>query len=368
MKAALSPKASISKQKRKFPDPDIKLLSSGKKRSRSPKIEKQTINDEGKSEESLNFAETSPIWKKYINGTNAELQKIRFCKTMIDAYEREGWRSANLEKMRPVQELEKAQARIITSKKKIKSLLQELCDGPEARKERTIQIQEEDSDSGVDASEILCSKCGKGNSTDENDIVMCDLEGCNKAFHQKCCMPEVSQHELEASDDWFCRRCLCKLNILNAINDEFDTDYETWKHLFKKDFKEYETEQKKQEEGNKNFRGAWDTHSFNSDTDEESWSEGIENEHAESSSEESLEDIDENPLILTTKRVRKKVDYSKLNDELFKDEKSADDDDSNQGEGNDEYTENNSNLIESATLKSVFGQSKTKKRTKKERI
>mmetsp|Transcript_14001 Transcript_14001/g.16393 ORF Transcript_14001/g.16393 Transcript_14001/m.16393 type:complete len:392 (-) Transcript_14001:494-1669(-) len=292
----------------------------------------------------------SPLWKTFVVSVNSELQKIRFYKTMINAYEREGWKSANLEKMRPVKELEKAESKVISSKKRIKELLKELCEGPDALKERVIKLSDNDSDSGVDASEILCSICKTGNSTDENDIVMCDLEGCNKAFHQKCCVPEVTQAELENSDDWFCRRCFCKLNILNAVNDEFESDYEGWRDMFAGDFEEYE--QKKLLKEKQPFRGAWDTHSFGSETDEEDWDgEDV----SSSSGNESLEDIDENPLIITTKRVKKQVDYRKLNDELF-----TENDEHSQEEGDDEYSERNSSLIESATLKSIFGKKKNK--------
>ncbi len=85
----------------------------------------------------------------------------------------------------------------------------------------------------IDVEQVGCTSCGMGESTDENDILLCDHVGCFCAFHMKCCDPPVSIDEIGEEDDpWFCPACDCLdqcLEILRCVLD--DSEILTWKVL-----------------------------------------------------------------------------------------------------------------------------------------
>ena len=54
---------------------------------------------------------------------------------------------------------------------------------------------------GAAVETILCTKCGGGDETGGNDILLCDGIGCGKCFHQQCCSPPVTA---VPENEWLC--------------------------------------------------------------------------------------------------------------------------------------------------------------------
>ena len=52
-----------------------------------------------------------------------------------------------------------------------------------------------DDDSGVDVEDVACSICGVFESTEDNDIIMCDRTNCFRAFHVNCTDPPMTEEE-----------------------------------------------------------------------------------------------------------------------------------------------------------------------------
>ena len=62
-----------------------------------------------------------------------------------------------------------------------------------------------DSDDGIEAEDIACSACGSFDSTDDNDILLCDYGPCGLAYHQQCMDPPLTSLPPEGQD-WLCPR------------------------------------------------------------------------------------------------------------------------------------------------------------------
>jgi hypothetical protein len=310
-------------------------------------------------------ARRSALHKKAFGAVRAQLTRLRFHRTFLDAYERDGWRSANAEKMVPREELARARAKVRASKRRLHSILQELCEGPDAQAETRLALDE---DGGVVADKVVCAVCtgrepgaqqqqqqgepgdadADNRSDTSNDVVLCDLEGCNRAFHQRCCDPPVDRAEIDDSEDWFCRRCMTLMECLNEINDQCDTDFDAWQDVFpERDLAREEAAEaaakaaagaKRTRKGrfvNKPavvVRGTWDMQSFGSDDDDGSFGDGAEggaedgSSGSSSSEDEDAEDgssgsscsEEEEPAeILSYKRAHKKVDYQALAKQMF---------------------------------------------------
>ena len=66
--------------------------------------------------------------------------------------------------------------------------------------------EDSDSDEALDPDDdIACATCGKLDSTDENPIVICDLEHCNRGLHLRCMTPPLAQ---VPETKWFCPSCV----------------------------------------------------------------------------------------------------------------------------------------------------------------
>lgn len=56
------------------------------------------------------------------------------------------------------------------------------------------------------AANIVCVRCGRGNSPSSNQIVFCD--GCNTTWHQMCHDPPIPGEVIEVKDkEWLCATC-----------------------------------------------------------------------------------------------------------------------------------------------------------------
>lgn len=114
-----------------------------------------------------------------------------------------------------------------------------------------------DDDSGVTLDDLQCSICMIGDSSDENDVILCDGQGCHRAFHMKCVYPAVSPKDIEIEDEnWFCPICLGLSKLMGEMHalcissegagddDEDDCSAASWENardIFAESEWEYET-------------------------------------------------------------------------------------------------------------------------------
>lgn len=96
-----------------------------------------------------------------------------------------------------------AQERIRRSKGVVRAHLRAL-----AQMQADLPKQRYDED-GIDAAQIFCSACGEdGDEDQKGDIVLCDAQGCDRAFHLRCLDPPLSAEDVPEGDaDWMCHRC-----------------------------------------------------------------------------------------------------------------------------------------------------------------
>ncbi|CAB9510706.1 PHD-finger [Seminavis robusta] len=79
------------------------------------------------------------------------------------------------------------------------------------------KADDESDSSGVSLDDLKCCICLIGDASDENDLLMCDMQGCFRAFHMGCLEPRVTLDEVESKkdEDWFCPLCS---NIANCMH------------------------------------------------------------------------------------------------------------------------------------------------------
>eukprot|EP00873_Tetraselmis_striata_P027195 jgi/Tetstr1/447459/TSEL_003717.t1 len=150
------------------------------------------------------------------------LQKARREHALLEAYEADGWRGASREKVKPVAELAKARAKVVRCQADIRGALQvmDAADG-----DAPIAASSYGEDGELDQAEIFCAKCRDFESTDDNDIILCDGE-CRRAYHQLCVQPPIDLSALEDdTEPWLCPACHAKDHALAFINEEFGTEY-----------------------------------------------------------------------------------------------------------------------------------------------
>ncbi|KAH7315157.1 hypothetical protein KP509_21G036500 [Ceratopteris richardii] len=152
--------------------------------------------------------------------------------SLIDAYSADGWQGRSLEKIRPEQELKKAETRILQSKFKIREELQKLH---KLSLEGSIEENAFEPDGQIYFDDIFCAVCRSKELHPENDIILCD-GACNRAFHQYCLDPPLRTEDIPPGDDgWLCPVCDSKFDCLDAINDNFGTDFkieDSWEKVF----------------------------------------------------------------------------------------------------------------------------------------
>ena len=128
----------------------------------------------------------------------------------------------------PQTELDRAAVRIRRCKRVIRESLASIA--ALARSLRPLQVQDiEGEDSGIDCDDIFCSVCHSGETTDDNDILLCDGPSCALAFHFQCLDPPLSAVAGQAliaaegeKGEWWCPPCTVMWDVTSLLNDVFD--------------------------------------------------------------------------------------------------------------------------------------------------
>ena len=130
-------------------------------------------------------------------------------------------------------ELQHYGEKIRKTKKEIISLLEKLeAENSEHNRHETLAIPDEND--MVDLESINCSKCG-GVDTEDDDILFCDRNGCNRAYHQSCLDPPIQKDAMNFDDpdeDWFCWQCECLDDCIEMVNDMCNVDATSVIELF----------------------------------------------------------------------------------------------------------------------------------------
>jgi PHD-finger len=88
---------------------------------------------------------------------------------------------------------------------------------------------EADEDDQIDLETVACTACASNDSTDDNDIVLCDMAGCFRAYHQACLQPPMDASVFEQEGDWFCWQCECLMDCLELVEKEVEgAELESW--------------------------------------------------------------------------------------------------------------------------------------------
>lgn len=83
----------------------------------------------------------------------------------------------------------------------------------------------DDNESGIVLDDLKCCNCHQGTASDDNDLILCDGNGCYRAYHMKCCKPEITAQDLKnEDDDWFCPICSGLADLLLLIQSEYMGD------------------------------------------------------------------------------------------------------------------------------------------------
>jgi len=153
---------------------------------------------------------------------------------LLDAYESEGRgdraAAGGRRLIVPVKELHRARVSIHREKMKIRECIRFF---DESQGDAAIPVEAYDSEGEVDEAEIFCGRCGGFESTDHDDILLC--EGfCGRAYHQHCLHPPLL--ELPPDDeDWLCPACDNKIDAIYSLNAfyEWSLGFETpWRDIF----------------------------------------------------------------------------------------------------------------------------------------
>lgn len=163
-------------------------------------------------------------YDKALGRFKGQISRFRQEQALIMAYDAEGWKGASKEKIKPHAEITRARDSIAKCLDMIKDCIR-ICD--QAGGDKSIPAECFDEDGELDADNIFCGKCLKSDSTDDNDIIMCDGM-CDRAYHMKCVFPPLDASVLEDDSDegWLCPACDRKIDMIDEINDEFGTDYD----------------------------------------------------------------------------------------------------------------------------------------------
>lgn len=178
-------------------------------------------------------APAQPMYKTLEARVRGQVKRLRYTLAFVEAYEAEGWRHASREKLKPSQELANATAKILQDKRAVVQTLTELqalhasdTQYPHLAVNATALHLPQPED-------IYCSRCGSTDAADENDILICDSDGCARAYHQQCQSPPVATKDIPGGDElWYCEVCLAVFKSLKLVNSAFGTTYDTVSELF----------------------------------------------------------------------------------------------------------------------------------------
>ena len=197
----------------------------------------------------------------------------------------------------------------------------------------------------VDVEDVACARCGDGDATDENDILMCDGY-CDRAFHQRCVVPPVKTDEIP--DEWLCPLCDARVDCFYTLNADFDLELDaadaSWRDVFPT---EAELDSKREGPGQENERakdlpakGLLDEDWGSDESGDEDFAEGADGDDGDDDDDEPLsgsarsgsdsdsdgdsgerrrvrDAMNAEVEVCVGKRRRIAVDYRKLNDEMF---------------------------------------------------
>lgn len=230
----------------------------------------------------------------------SQVKRLRFHLAYVEAYEGEGWRKASREKLKPSKELATANKKILAGKRAVVDTLAELQQLHQGHTQYPylaggggiVELLPED---------IYCSRCGSTDADEDNDILICDNEGCQRAYHQKCQTPWLATTDIPVGNElWYCEVCLAIFNSLKAINYAFGTTYETIPEVFPELLEEEEQEEQRDEatrgaSGGGVFSGAGGEEEDGDEDDDEDFvdEDGANDEDdGESGSEDSSDEDD----------------------------------------------------------------------------
>ena len=89
---------------------------------------------------------------------------------------------------------------------------------------------DDDDDEGFSLDDLQCCVCLQGDSTDDNDMILCDGHGCYRAYHAQCVHPHVQIDDEEDEDsNWFCPLCQCMALTLLKVQAQVSGG-DDWEH------------------------------------------------------------------------------------------------------------------------------------------
>jgi hypothetical protein len=107
---------------------------------------------------------------------------------------------------------------LLNGKKKTKATAKSATSSKRTGKKGTSPPKKKgDDDSGISLDDLQCCNCRTSEATDENDLILCDGEGCFRAFHAHCVSPALKESDLEENVDWFCPYCSAQADTFLAI-------------------------------------------------------------------------------------------------------------------------------------------------------
>jgi hypothetical protein len=220
-------------------------------------------------------------------------------------------------------EINKARSDIQKKKQLIKDVIQEICK-ENCEHTRLPALEDEDEDGMIDVAEVHCSKCQSA-CDEHNDILLCDMRGCNRAYHSSCLDPPILEKHIisdNPDDDWFCWECRVLADILMLINDRLETHYESLQDIF--------CDAEGQDKDSTSEHVLWD--------DEESDDDGLFKPSSKKKSKKRKRSIDSDDIISEEEEGSDLILESGEESCFSEDDQDNDDDDSGDEKGNTRAT------------------------------
>ncbi|CAG9463458.1 unnamed protein product [Pedinophyceae sp. YPF-701] len=204
--------------------------------------------------------ERDTIWAQLLRRTKGQITRLGHEYQLLQAYQAEGWRGSKQNIAVQTNEIQRAEAQLTKSKEMIRDCLMQ-CEEAGGLPRLPPECFDENGD--VDVHHLKCSICGKSECTEENDLVLCDGHGCDRAYHMDCLSlaerealaaalragEELEKREAaaedgdaepaappsefgsvggesEPDDTWFCGPCDARAGIIEQINAFFGTEYD----------------------------------------------------------------------------------------------------------------------------------------------